>query len=142
MVQAEWDLRFLDLAKFIAQWSKDPSTKVGAVIVDNNRRIISTGYNGFPVGIKDIPERLSNREIKYQIIVHAESNALLFATSSLKDCTIYTWPFIPCSTCCGLIIQSGIARVVSINNDNPRWVDNFKLSEGLFKEAGINVTLY
>jgi len=80
-----WHLRFLDLAKHISNWSKDPSTKVGAVIFDSDKRIISVGYNGFPKNISDDPEKYLNREIKYQMVVHAEINAILFAQRNLKD---------------------------------------------------------
>src|SRR3989344_2191240 len=80
----KWDRRFLALAEHVAQWSKDPSTKTGAVIVDPNNRVVSLGYNGFPRGVNDLPERLSNRELKYKIIVHCERNALLFARESVR----------------------------------------------------------
>ena len=83
----KWDKRFLDLSQLISSWSKDPSTKVGAVVVDDDRRVISLGYNGFPRGVSD-DERLDNRESKYKIVTHAEANALLFASESLKGYTI------------------------------------------------------
>lgn len=137
----KWDSRFLDLAKFISTWSKDPSTQVGAIITDWNNRVISIGYNGFPQNIKD-DNRLSVRKDKYQIIVHAEVNAILFANIPLKNCTIYTYPFMPCPTCAGMIIQAGINRVVSYNNMPARWKDNFKISANLFKEAKIELQLY
>jgi dCMP deaminase len=137
-----WDLWYLDLAKQISTASKDPSTKVGAVIVDNKNRIVSVGYNGFPVGIEDTEERLNNREIKYKIVIHAERNSLLFAKDSVENCTIYTWPFMPCSVCAGMIIQSGIIRVVSFKSDNPRWEEEFKLSKELFLEANIDLKFY
>lgn len=78
-----WDDRFLELATVISSWSKDPSTQVGAVIVDDDNRVISIGYNGFPKGIKD-DHRLSNRDLKYEMVVHAEANALLFANAPVK----------------------------------------------------------
>jgi dCMP deaminase len=137
-----WDLWYLDLAKQISTASKDPSTKVGSVIVDNNNRIVSVGYNGFPVGIEDTEERLNNREVKYKIVIHAERNSLLFARGPVENCTIYTWPFMPCSVCAGMIIQSGISRVVSFKSDNPRWEEEFKLSKELFAESGIELSLF
>jgi dCMP deaminase len=91
MSSQKWHNRFLDLAKFISGWSKDPSTKVGAVIVDKNKRIVSVGYNGFPKDVKD-DNRLYDRESKYLIIIHAEINAILFANKSLDDCILYTYP--------------------------------------------------
>lgn len=137
----KWDIRFLDLAKFISQWSKDPSTKVGAVIVDNDNRIISVGYNGFPQHITD-NERLEDRDTKYKIVVHGEINAILFANKPVKECTLYTVPFEPCPRCAGLIIQSGIKRVVAPINTNHRWEEEFKISRQLFKEAGISLDYY
>ena len=137
----KWDKRFLGLAEHVSAWSKDPSTKVGAVITDCNNRIISIGYNGFPKGVDDSTERLENREIKYKIVIHGERNALLFARRDLKDCKIYTWPFMPCSPCASMIIQSGISEVISTFSDNPRWIEDFKLSETLFKEAGVKLRL-
>jgi dCMP deaminase len=137
MKSTKWDKRFIELAKLCGSWSKDPSTKVGAVIVDSDNRIVSTGYNGFPRGIKDCEKKLVDREQKYAIIVHAEMNALAFANKSVKDCTLYTWPFQPCSRCAGPIIQSGIKRVVSVVQDDERWKKNFELARQLFDESGI-----
>lgn len=136
-----WDIKFLKLAKTISEFSKDPSTKVGAVIANSKNEIISTGYNGFPRKIKD-DERLLDRHTKYPIIIHAEINSLIFAKTDLTGCTIYTYPFQPCSSCCGAIIQSGITRVVSVENTNPRWRDNFRLSTDLFWEAEVRLCLY
>ena len=113
----DWNQRFLSLAEHISTWSKDPSTQVGAVIVDDQRRIISTGYNGFPRGVNDFPERYNNRDIKYEMIVHGEINAILFANQSIHGCTLYTWPFMPCSRCAAIVIQSGIRTVVAPYND-------------------------
>ena len=138
----KWDERFIELAKLVGSWSKDPSTKVGAVIVDTKNRIISVGYNGFPRDVKYSEERLCNRDKKYDIIVHAEANALSFANRSVEGCTIYSWPFQPCSRCAGLIIQSGIKRVVTIGEDGERWKDNFLIARQLFDEAGVVMEYY
>lgn len=135
-----WDKRFLELAELISSWSKDPSTKVGAVITSGNK-IISLGYNGFPSKIND-DDRLYQREEKYKIIIHAERNAILFANQNLNNCTIYTYPFMPCSSCASLIIQSGINRVVSYGNIPERWKQSFELSKNLLKEAKIPLWLY
>ena len=135
----KWDKRFIDLAKLVGSWSKDPSTQVGAVIVDDKRRIISVGYNGFPRGVEDSEKRLVDREQKYAIIVHAEMNALAFARGSVEGCTLYTWPFQPCSRCAGFIIQSGIKRVVTIEHSSERWNTNFNLSKELFSESGVKL---
>ena len=88
MILKKWDLRFLEMARNAASWSKDPSTKVGAIIVDDDKRVISVGYNGFPKGVRD-DERLDDRQEKYKIIVHAERNALLFANTNVKNYHIY-----------------------------------------------------
>ena len=95
MASMKWDQRFLELAKLVSTWSKDPSTKVGAVIA-HDRKIISVGYNGFPEGVLDTAERYYDRETKYKYMVHAERNALLFANTSVKGMTLYTYPFMPC----------------------------------------------
>lgn len=129
------------MAKLVSTWSKDPSTKVGAVIVDPSNRLVSVGYNGFPQHITD-NERLLDREKKYDIIVHAEVNAILFANKKVNGCTIYTWPFQPCPRCTGLIIQSGINRVVSVRNRNPRWVEGFITAKQLLLEASVKLDIY
>jgi len=110
VISDHWSERFLLLAKHVAQWSKDPSTRVGAVIVDDLRHVVSVGYNGFPRGIKD-DHRLTVREEKYPLVVHAEANAILNATVPVRGCHLYLWPFPPCSECAKLIIQSGILMV-------------------------------
>ncbi len=136
----KWDYKFLDLAGFVSKWSRDPSTKVGSVITDNDNRIVSIGYNGFPKGIKD-DGRLKDRNLKYDMIVHAEVNALLFANTSVEGCTIYTWPFMPCSRCAALVIQSGIKKVVSVKNKDNRWDENFELSKKMFLESGVKLEI-
>jgi len=134
----KWDYRFLELAKLISTWSKDPSTQVGAVITDENRHVVSMGYNGFPRGVDD-DIRLQTREQKLKLIVHAEQNALLFANQKLEGCTIYTYPFMPCSTCAGQIIQVGITRVVSFKSNTTNWVEHFNQSRKMFAEVGIEL---
>ena len=87
----KWDDRFLDIAREISTWSKDPSRKIGAIAV-RDRKILATGYNGFPKGIEDTPSRLNIREIKYQYVVHAEMNCIYNAAEngvSLRDSTLY-----------------------------------------------------
>jgi dCMP deaminase len=133
----KWDQRFLELSRHISGWSKDPSTKVGAIIVDDQRRVVSMGYNGLPQGVEDTVERLENRNIKYKITIHAEKNALAFAKTDLKGMTIYTWPLMPCAACASSIIQSGIKRIVSPKSSNFRWTDDFILTEQLCSETGV-----
>lgn len=140
----KWDKRFLELAKHVASWSKDPSTKVGAVIVDKSHRVISVGFNGFPRGIEDSEEFLNNKEEKYKRILHAEQNALIFAHSKeLKEATLFVYPLPPCNRCALDIIQYGISRVVSYEiDDSSKWKDSIELTKQLFKEAGVELELY
>jgi|TARA_Y100000592_G_scaffold28506_1_gene45346 dCMP deaminase len=138
----DWDGRFLNLAQLVSSWSKDPSTKVGSVIVDESRRVISVGYNGFPKGVRDSQHRLDDRELKYNFMVHAERNAIIFSRGSLENSTIYTYPFMPCSHCAGMIIQSGIKRVVTFYDRNPRWAKSFDISKKMFLEAAVDLTEY
>ncbi len=136
----KWDWRFIEAAKFFAQWSKDPSTKVGAVIVDRDRRIVSVGYNGFPKGCSDAPELYADREVKYRRVVHAERNALLFACRSVKGCTAFTWPFAPCSACAAMLIQAGITRVVApapTPELKARWGADLEEAARMFAEAEV-----
>ena len=139
----KWDRRFIALARHIAGWSKDPSTQVGCVVVGPDREIRSTGFNGFPRGIDDSAERLSDRELKYPFICHAEENAIMHAARigvSLKDCSAYvTWP--PCTRCARSLIQAGVRTVyypagLAIPE---RWEDDFRISTQMFRESGVQV---
>lgn len=134
-----WDYRFLDLARYVGGWSKDPSTKVGAVIASPHRRVISTGFNGLPSGVEDTLERLENRDLKYKMIVHAERNAILDARQGVRGFSLYVWPMMPCAVCATMIIQAGLAEVIAPLSDNPRWVDDFRLTEAMFREAGVRL---
>lgn len=138
MINDEWDQRFLELAQHIASWSKDPSTKVGAVIVRPNRTIASVGYNGFPRRVDDSPESYANRDIKYRRVVHAEMNAILVASENLAGYSLYVFGLPPCSTCAGAIIQSGILRVRAIGHDLSRWKDHMDDTTAMFSDAGID----
>ena len=142
-MSVKWDKRFLELASHIAGWSKDPSTKVGCVVVGKDREIRSTGFNGFPRGIADNIERLSDREQKYPLICHAEENAIMHAARigvSLKDCTAYvTWP--PCTRCARSLIQAGVTEVIYPESCEvpDRWQKDFDMSHGMMTEAGVKV---
>ena len=141
----KWDERFLRMAELISTWSKDPSTRVGAVIFDQDNRVVSLGYNGFPKGVEDSADRYSDRATKYRMVVHAEMNAIMFAQRSLRGCSIATFPFMPCSNCAASIIQSGIARVVAPalpQHLAERWGESCRLSTEMFTEAGIELALY
>jgi dCMP deaminase len=142
----KWDSRFIDLAKHIAGWSKDPSSQIGAVIVaPMTRKILSLGYNGFLTGIADTETRLKNRDEKHKLVIHAEMNAIYNALSTstpLAGAVLYVSGLPVCSECAKAIIQVGIAEVVAdFDVDNPRvkqWDASTKLSEQFFAEAGIN----
>jgi len=137
----KWDERYLQLAKFVSMWSKDPSTQTGAVFVDNKHRILSVGYNGFPHSIAD-DDRLNDREGKYNMIVHCEINALVCAAKSLEGSTLYTYPFFSCPPCAAIMIQAGIKRVVAPAVPyklKERWEEKLELSKNLFNEARVEV---
>jgi dCMP deaminase len=139
----KWDKRLINLAEHIAGWSKDPSTKCGAVIT-KNKRIISVGFNGFAMGCNDSPEIYEDRSRKYKRVLHAEQNAILFANQDLTDCTCYVWPMPPCSTCCAMLIQKGITRIVTIepsDEQNSRWGDMFKETEAMCREAKVELVI-
>lgn len=137
-----WDERFLSLAHHVSGWSKDPSTKVGAVIVRPDRTVVSLGYNGFPRGTEDYHQHLDDRATKLRRTVHAEVNAILTAGEKLSDCTLYVTPLHPCATCAGIIIQSGIKRVVARFASKPKseWAEDFKVAARMFKEASVEVS--
>lgn len=135
-----WNSRFMELAELISSWSKDPSSKIGAVIVDRNRRIISTGYNGFPRCVKDLDNRLGDRNLKYKMVLHAEENAIMFAKQNLEGCSLYVTKMPPCSHCAALIIQSGIKHVYVPNGEIPeRWRESVEITKTMFAESGVEM---
>jgi dCMP deaminase len=139
----KWDSRFLELAKLVATWSKDPSTKTGAVIVRPDKTVLSIGFNGFPKNMKDNPEQYANREIKYSKIVHCEMNALIHARESVEGCTLYTWPFASCDRCCVHMLQAGITRFVFPKlpeNLVERWKESTDKTKKYIKEARVKWT--
>lgn len=107
----KWVERFVALTEMVASWSKDPKRQIGCVIVNLDRRIIATGYNGFPRGLPDNEEDLANQQKKRLHMIHAELNAILNATSDLKHSTLFVNRF-PCHVCAGLILQAGIGNIV------------------------------
>ena len=134
-----WDNYFMGLAQYVASASKDPSTQVGAVIVDRqSRQVLGMGYNGFPRGVADKSERYADRAIKYPMVVHAEPNAILAAGGrDLSESIMYVTLF-PCCDCSGIIIQSGIRElVVPTLKKDERWYDSMIISETMFREAGV-----
>ena len=139
---SKWDNRFITLAQEISTWSKDPSRKIGAVIVDQNNHIVGTGYNGFPKGINDFHTRLENKEYKRTITLHAEENAILNARCNVENCTLYVYGLPCCVHCACLIIQSGIKTVyykLSEKGESEAWKDNIKIAMELFKEANVSI---
>lgn len=116
MEHIDWDTEFMLISYVTAMRSKDPSTQVGRVIVSEDKRILSTGYNGLTTGMEDVEEnwRPENYSDKYYFAEHAERNAIYNATKrgvQLKGATLYL-PWIPCADCMRAIIQSGIKEVV------------------------------
>lgn len=129
----------LGMCLHVAARSHDPSTQVGAVIVRPDRTVASVGYNGFPRGVNDWPDRYEHRPTKLHMTVHAEVNAIVTAREPLDGCTLYVNPLYPCSACAGVIVQSGIRRVVTprLAGIRPEWADSFHHAEIMFREAGI-----
>tara|TARA_B000000477_G_scaffold124379_1_gene131820 strand:+ start:3530 stop:3997 length:468 start_codon:yes stop_codon:yes gene_type:complete len=137
-----WGRKYTSLAKEISTWSKDPSTQVGAVVIGEKGQLLSQGYNGFPRGINDTDDRLNNRERKYELVVHAEMNAIYNASFngvSLKDSTLYVYGLPICSECAKGIIQVGIKKVVATRPRiyNSDWDKSTKAAEALFREAEV-----
>jgi dCMP deaminase len=143
----KWDRRFLELAELIATWSKDPSTKVGAVLTHDNK-VIGLGYNGFPHGIKDDAMRYEDRDTKYKLVVHAEVNAILMAGEKAKGGTLYIVPSFMsppiCNECCKLAIQAGVKEIVgylvdesTLNSRQLRWKESLLVSRIMCDEAGV-----
>ena len=138
-----WDEFFLTEALNYSRRSKDPSTKVGACIVRPDKTVVSMGFNGFPRGMADFVSRYENREDKYNRVIHAEMNAILFARERLDFCTLYVTPLMCCHRCAPHIIQAGIKRVVfSCREDNRAgaWSDSTKLAMEMFNECGVRVS--
>ncbi|AUG52570.1 deoxycytidylate deaminase [Thalassospira marina] len=145
---SKWDHRFLALAAHIADWSKDRSTQVGAVVIGPKKEIRAVGYNGFPRGVNDEIEERHQRPTKYAYTEHAERNAIYNASytgTSLDGCALYVTHF-PCSDCARAIIQAGIAEVyVDRQKLTPdfleRWEQDMNISTEMFGESGVQVKL-
>lgn len=139
-------LKFVPLVKELAQLSKDPSTKVGAAIFGPGMEIRATGWNGFPRGVADTPERLNDRPTKYQFIAHAEANAIANAARSgtpIEGCTLLVTALHPCADCAKLLIQSGIKKVYApLPEDDGRWATSFDIAAVMLREGGVEVIFY
>ncbi len=134
-----WDEYFMGLAHLSALRSKDPNTQVGACIVDEDKKVVSIGYNGFPIGCKDedFPWERSGGflQTKYAFVVHAELNAILNAPRPVKGCILYVSLF-PCNECAKAIIQSGI-RKIYYESDKYDGTEGNIASKKMLKEAGV-----
>ena len=142
---SKWDQRYIDLAKQVSTWSKDPSRKIGAVAVGSKGQILAQGYNGFPRGILDSTERYDNREVKYKYVVHAEMNVIYnasFSGVSLDGSSLFVYGLPVCNECAKGIIQVGITRVLIFTDEivPAIWSDSFELTYEMFKEANVKCT--
>ena len=143
-IMNKWDKRFIDMAKKVSTWSKDPSQKVGCIAV-KDRRIVATGYNGFPIGIED--KNLEDRKHKYTYIVHAEKNLIYNACRhgvSLVDTDIYVWGLPVCGECWKGLAQIGVKSVTmpDVKNINERWHESCTCGYLGMKHVGIEINTY
>lgn len=143
----KWLENYLTLAKTVSTWSKDPSTKIGAVAVGQNGQILSQGYNGFPRGVEDSQRRLNDKEVKYKFVVHAEQNCIYNATLngvSLNGADLYVHGLPVCSECAKGVIQVGIKRVFICHPAEiaPIWQDAYKFTKQMFQEADVMAVRY
>jgi len=143
----KWHKRYLNLAKEVSTWSKDPSRKIGAVAVGSKGQILSQGYNGFPRGIRDTYLRLEDRPTKYKYVVHAEMNVIYNATFSgvsLDGATLYVYGLPVCSECAKGIIQVGIKEVhIFVDQDiDAKWLESWDHTKNMFTEAGVEFKSY
>lgn len=138
----KWADRYMKLAQVISTWSKDPSTKVGAIVVGHNGEILSQGYNGFPRKIKDTSNRLNDRSEKYKYIIHAEMNAIFNASLngvSLQNSSIYIYGLPICHECAKGIIQVGIKKVIIHKQIKDNWQESCQIAQEMLIEAGVTI---
>jgi dCMP deaminase len=143
---ADWDRRFMDLARHIGNWSKDRSRRVGCVVVGRDNEVRALGFNGFPRGIDDYVEDRHSRPAKYLWTEHAERNAIYTAARTgvaLQGCRMYL-PWFPCMDCARAIVQAGISELVAIKPDpeDPKWGSDFIAAQELLDEAGVRIRWY
>lgn len=137
-IMSKWKQRFLDLAKSVAEWSKDPSTKVGAVAVGESKQILETGFNGPPRGVQDLPERME-RPAKYIWTAHAEENLVAHAArKQLEGSTVYV-THLCCNACARMLINAGVARVVVGDGLTSMPMEQFEAAVTMFREAGVQL---
>jgi len=144
-LSSKWDSRYMELAKKVGTWSKDPSKKIGAVAIGSKGQVLAQGYNGFPRGIDDTEIRLNDKDTKYKYVVHAEMNLIYNATFngiSLNGSTVYVYGLPVCSECAKGLIQVGVKQIVmskdSLENSDEKWLESFELTIALLNEAGIH----
>jgi dCMP deaminase len=146
----KWDEYYLQGAKWASTKSKDPSTKVGALLVSRYNRVLGTGYNGFAPGVKDQPDRLSEREVKYSLTIHAEENVLLgVSREASAGSTLYVWGAPVCERCMSRAIAMGVSRVVYDYDmllvnvcTHDKWVKSWQTSVKLASEAGVELCCF
>lgn len=151
LIKNTWDEYYLTQLNHVKTKSKDPSTKVGAIIVGKINQIVTSGFNGFAINVKDdpllFPERYE-RPLKYNLTIHAELNSILLASRSgtrLEGCKIYTSLF-PCIACANAIIQAGLIEIITFEAPKvgtslaDRW--DFDLPRTVLTEAGVRITEY
>ena len=138
----KWTQRYFNIAKETASWSKDPSRRIGAVIIGDKGQVKSQGYNGFPRGIADTPERYNDRPTKYKYVCHAEANAVYNAQhngTSVNGDTIYVTGLPVCHECAKALIQVGIKHVYYDTEikEGLSWYDSCSMAIEMFDEAGV-----
>jgi dCMP deaminase len=136
----KWRKRFLRLAREVSTWSRDPSTKVGCVIVDPQERRPYLSYNGFPVTHSDDPELYADREYKYKNIIHAEMNGII--GRDVKGMDLYVYPFFCCSNCAKHVAQAGVKNVYSCDLTPERWKSDVDLSKKIFIDNKVEFTIF
>ncbi|TXM68318.1 CMP deaminase [Methylobacterium sp. WL120] len=140
----KWDHRFLDRAAVVATYSKDPSSKVGAVLVRPDNTTAGEGFNGFPAGLDDSPHLYLDRDYKIATVIHAEENAILNSRDhSMVGYTLFVSGLPPCCSCASKIIQKGISRVVAHDRKVPaRWAQNMRWAVANMLQKGIVIDLF
>lgn len=143
---ADWDRRFMELARHVGAWSKDRSRQVGCVVVGSDNTVRAVGFNGFPRGLNDEHDHRHQRPEKYLWTEHAERNAIYAAARngiSLAGSRMYL-PWFPCVECARAIVQAGIVELIAMAPDlaDPQWGQGFSVSIELLEEAGIAVRYF
>lgn len=141
----DWDEYFMRNAYLIAEKSKDPRTHIGTVLV-RDKNIISSGYNSFPMGVKDLESRYQDRETKYDFVAHSEFNAVVFAARlgvSTLGSVCYSFG-VPCETCSKALIQGGVKEIICHRQwpnlfHSEKWVKSVRVSKQMFRETGVKI---